>query len=62
MVAPTVVPLLLVLLFLITLIAAVAAVIYFKAKSKVCITFTVEDKPGSLAKSLKVFKVNILFI
>ena len=43
----------------------VAAAIKFKlfTKSTVCITFSIEEKPGSLAEALKVFKdckVNIL--
>lgn len=52
---------LLLILTTLVILAAVAAVKYFTetaAKSYVSISFSVEDKPGTLAKALKIFKVD----
>lgn len=58
------VPLLLIIIIMILLIIAIIAMVeYFKRAKKlnIRVSFTVEDKPGSLARALKVFKVWVPF-
>ena len=59
------VPLLLILIIIMILliIVIIAMVEYFKRAKKlnIRVSFTVEDKPGSLARALKVFKVWVPF-
>ena len=61
--AAIVIPLVLVLFVLILLVIIMPVVVKYTQSITVCVTFSVEDKPGSLAKALKIFKdcnVNIL--